>query len=292
MIRKIVKITGIVLAGLFLLTAVFYLVAYQDIQERINKVYDINPEPITVHYDTTSIQLGTRLAIAKGCTGCHSADLGGRIFIDDAHKLGYFVASNLTSGKGGLPEGYGYRDWVLAIKHGIRRNGKPLFIMPSHEFNSLTERDMGAIIAYASNLPAINREFEKSQLGPLGTVLTYLNKIPLLPAEKIDHSRKMVKQVKAEVSADYGKYLSATCQGCHRPNMKGGEPLAPGFPPVPDISSTGHPGSWTHDQFVTTIRTGKTPEGKPLDPKEMPWKSASAFTDDELTAIHLYLNSL
>ena len=54
-----------------------------------------------------------------------------------------------------------------------------------------------------------------------------------------------------------------------------------------DISATGHPGKWQPEGFITALRTGKTPEGKQLS-DAMPWKFLT-FTDDELKAIHLYL---
>jgi len=74
--------------------------------------------------------------------------------------------------------------------------------------------------------------------------------------------------------------------------MKGGEPVAPGYPMVADITSTGHPGKWTDEQFIKTLRTGVTPEGKVLKPEEMPWRMTKELTDLELKALHLYLNSL
>ena len=114
----------------------------------------------------------------------------------------------------------------------------------------------------------------------------------MFPAEMIDHERPLIKEVKAEVSIDFGKYLSTSCQGCHRENMKGGEPVAPGYPVVADISSTGNPGKWTDEQFIHTLRTGVTPEGKVLKPEEMPWTMAKEFNDIELKALHLYLNSM
>lgn len=64
--------------------------------------------------------------------------------------------------------------------------------------------------------------------------------------------------------------------------MKGGEPVAPGFPQVADISYSGNPRKWTDDQFINTLRTGVTPEGKTLKPSEMPWAMAMEFTDLEL----------
>jgi hypothetical protein len=74
--------------------------------------------------------------------------------------------------------------------------------------------------------------------------------------------------------------------------MQGGDPVAPGFPPVANISSSGNPGKWTTEQFMSTLRTGVTPEGKHLKPEEMPWPMTKAYTDTELKALHLYLKSL
>jgi len=123
-------------------------------------------------------------------------------------------------------------------------------------------------------------------------ILTELDKLPLLPAEQINHERMLVKEIKAEVSVDYGKYLSTACQGCHRENMKGGEPIAPGFPVVADITTSGNPGKWTEEQFIAALRTGKTPEGKMLKPEEMPWNMTKVYTDLELKALYRYLHSL
>ena len=40
-------------------------------------------------------------------------------------------------------------DWVRTVRHGIKRNGKPVVIMPSVDDNRFTDVDMGAVIAYA-----------------------------------------------------------------------------------------------------------------------------------------------
>ncbi|HEY9488654.1 MAG TPA: c-type cytochrome, partial [Chryseosolibacter sp.] len=249
------------------------------------------PQHLTLPTDSATITYGKRLTTTKGCNDCHGPDLGGKVFIDDP-ALGFLVAGNLTKGQGGLPADYGVAGWVLALKHGIARNGKPLLFMPSHEYTMLTQRDMSAIIAYCEQVPAVDRELPESSVGPLGRVLTDIGKLPLLPAEMIDHSRTLEADVKSEVSATYGRYLSIACQGCHRPNMKGGEPVAPGFPQVADISSTGKVGKWTPEQFMQTLRTGKTPEGKILNPTEMPWTMTRAYTDVELRALHMYLKSI
>jgi mono/diheme cytochrome c family protein len=292
MIKKIIKISALALGGIILLAAGFLTKSYFSVEARRNTHYKVDAQSISIQKDSAMLALGARLIKAKGCTECHGDDLGGKIFIDDP-ALGHLIASNLTKGKGGLPQDYASQDWVLALKHGIRRDEKPLLFMPAHEFTFLSEADMGAIIGYTTTLPNVDREFpEGNHLGPLGYILTDIGKLPMFPAEMIDHNRALVKEVKAEISIEFGKYLSTSCQGCHRENMKGGDPVAPGFPVVADISATGNPGKWSDEQFINTLRTGVTPEGKVLKPSEMPWPMAKEFTDVELKALHLYLNSL
>jgi mono/diheme cytochrome c family protein len=291
MFKKILKIAGIVLGVVVCILAGLYTKIYFNIKERMNREYAVVPEAIQIHNDSATLELGGRLIKAKGCTDCHGDDMAGKVFIDDP-MLGLLIARNLTKGKGGLPQDHNTTDWVLALKHGIRRDRKPLLFMPAHEYAHLTEEDMGAIIVYCSTLPRVDRELPANDLGPLAKILTHFDKLPLFPAEMIDHERPLVKTVKAEVTVEYGKYLSVACQGCHRGNLKGGEPVAPGFPVVADISSSGHPGQWTDEQFINTLRTGVTPEGKVLKPSEMPWTMTKEFTDVELKALHLYLKSI
>jgi cytochrome c2 len=291
MLKKISKIIGIVLGSVVLLALSYYAKVCFSVGNRLDTTYDVALQNVKVPTDTASYALGGRLIKAKGCTDCHSSDMGGKVFIDDP-ALGHVIARNLTKGKGGLPKDFSHADWVLALKHGLDRTHKPLMIMPADEYTHLSERDMGAIIAYCSQLPKVDRELPESSVGPLGKVLTDLGKLSLIPAERIDHQLILVKDVTPSVSVAYGEYVATACQGCHRKNMKGGDPIAPGFPVVADISSTGHPASWTDDQFIQTLRSGTTPEGKVLDPKDMPWTMTKEFTDIELKALHLYLKSI
>lgn len=60
----------------------------------------------------------------------------------------------------------------------------------------------------------------------------------------------------------------------------------------PNLTPGGELVAWTEEDFINTIRTGRTPGGHDLDPEFMPWKEYRNFTDDELKAIWLYLQSL
>jgi len=49
---------------------------------------------------------------------------------------------------------------------------------------------------------------------------------------------------------------------------------------------------WALEDFMRTMRTGLTPEGKTLDVEAMPWDRFLFMTDEELEAIYQYLRSL
>ena len=50
-------------------------------------------------------------------------------------------------------------------------------------------------------------------------------------------------------------------------------------------------GAWTEKTFIKTLRTGKTPGGRPLLPP-MPWESIQQASDKDLKAMFAYLMSL
>lgn len=280
-----------VLGAIVSMFILFYGYVYFDINRRAEKSYDVAVKTIDIKYDSATLALGQRLVNTRACSECHGKDLGGATLNDDA-LIGKLVSKNITKGKGGLPPDFGVSDWVRAMKHGLTREGKPLYLMPSHELSLLAESDMAAIIAYCSQLPPVDRVPGEFTLGPLGYILSEFGLIPLLPAEFTDHNRELKKDVKREVSAAYGEYLSTICINCHGANLKGGKSPVPGGKYVADITATGNPGKWSHEEFITALHTGVTPEGKTLIPSEMPWTITKSYTEDELTALHMYLQTL
>ncbi|NJD61289.1 MAG: diheme cytochrome c-553 [Deltaproteobacteria bacterium] len=50
-------------------------------------------------------------------------------------------------------------------------------------------------------------------------------------------------------------------------------------------------GGWTEAAFIKSIRTGRTPGGRPLLPP-MPWQFIGRMTDRDLKAIYAYLKSI
>lgn len=291
MLKKILKITFIVLGSIVLLLATFYAFIHFNIEGRMNKTYpEFEAESFPIPSDSATLALGAHLSVIKGCQDCHGADLAGRVMIDDP-ALGQIVSANLTRGKGGIAGDYTDEDWVRALRHGVAKDHTPLLVMPSEETTHLTQQDLAALIAYCKSVPAVDQELPASVVRPVGRVLTYFDKLPLLSVERIDHAQKAVASINKTVSTEYGKYLSVSCTGCHQPNFKGGAPILPGSPQVADLTSTGNVGRWTEEQFVQALRTGKTPEGKQLQNEFMPWQMTAQYTDEELRSLYLFLKN-
>ncbi|GAB2601576.1 c-type cytochrome [Spirosoma areae] len=291
MLKKILVWTGIILGSLVVLLLIFYTVAYFQTESRANKVYAVNLQTLAIPNDSASYQLGQHIAGIRGCLECHTSTLRGQVFSDEKSPLGILYASNLTKGKGGID--YTDQDWIRALRHGLNKANKPLWFMPSHDVSSrLSNREMGALIYFLKSQPPVDQSHPPKAFKPLGRILTFLGEFPMFPAEMIDHSAIPVDEVQVAVNSTYGHYLATSCMGCHGTNLKGGPGHGENEPDIPDLSSTGKVGKWSADEFVATIRTGKTPEKRSLS-DAMPWKYfAKTYKDDELKAIYLYMHDV
>jgi cytochrome c553 len=291
--KKFFKWTGIVIGSIILILVAAFAIIYFSVESRFNKDYQVAVAPLAIPSDSASISLGAHVAAIKGCTDCHGKDFGGNVVIDDP-GLGLVPAPNITMGKGGLSSRHGQftdEDFIRAIRHGVGKNGKTLKLMPSYEYNPLSKKDLTALIAYVKSRPAVDKEMPAISLKPVAYVLTQLDKIPMVVADKINHTQPITEEVHPEVTVTYGKYLAVSCTGCHRDNFRGGDAIIPGSPNVPNITGTGSLAKWTESQFIQTLRTGVTPDGRKLDPKFMPWPMAKEFTETEIKSLYLFLKA-
>lgn len=288
---KLIKTLGL---GLITVVVLLLAVVYGVSEARLRKTYDVAAAPgLHVTKDPAQIARGKHLATAVAkCTDCHTQDLGGKKFIDGG-PLGTIYASNLTSGRGGTLARYTDAQLDAAIRHGIRPDGRGIMIMPSDEYQGLSNEDVSAIIAYLRSLPPVDREQGTSHLGPLGRALFTANQLPLLPAERIDHTLATKPAPPAGPTREYGQYLVNVggCRGCHGPNLVGGPSPEPGAPAAANITPAGPIGQWSEADFIRAIRTGTRPDGSKLK-DFMPWRSMTGHTEDELHAIWLYLRTV
>lgn len=315
--KKLLKWVG----GTFLLFVFVGLVGiYISAQKRLTKVYEIPDEYVPISMDDATISRGKHIFQFRGCQACHSTGnytatseefgmqahlelptqdvplMEGNVYMDDP-SIGKVIASNLTSGNGGVGSIYTDVGWVKAIRHGVRMDGTPLLFMPSTEFYYLSDEDLGAVISYIKVAQPVDNILPKSSLSFLGrTVMTLTPQITFIPAELIPHDAPRPVAPRVGVTPEYGAYLTYSCKVCHGVTMSGGR--IPGFPASwpPALNLTWGEGSalpsWDEDGFLATMRTGITPEGIQLRSAYMPWTSYQYMDDDELRAVWAYLKSL
>ena len=179
------------------------------------------------------------------------------------------------------------------LRHGVRPNGKSvLSMMPARFYAGLSDEDLGAVIAYVRSVPAVDNPLPSTQPTVVGTVILGVMAAGDMPAEKIDHTAPRPTRLEPALTADYGRYLATIggCPECHGENLAGGQ-VDPSAPFGPNLTPGGELGQWSEADFISAIRTGIEPEGRPISPF-MPWETYRNMTDEELQAIWLYLQSL
>jgi mono/diheme cytochrome c family protein len=258
---------------------------------RMNKRYEVVARPVPVPADSAGIARGRHIAVAIGkCTGCHGQDFSGALLGENL-LFGRLVASNLTTGKGGVAARYDDAHLARAIRHALRHDGTPLRVMPSEAFQYLADDDVGALVAYIRSLPPIDRELPTTRVGPLPRILSLLTPFPLIPARVVDHARVPPASMPEAPTPAYGKYLADVggCTVCHGPGLSGGG-MGPDKP-ASNLTPAGI-GTWTEADFVRALREGKRPVGADIDSLSMPWPEVGKMTDAEIHAVWLFLKSV
>jgi mono/diheme cytochrome c family protein len=291
--KKFLKWFGIVLGGLVGVVVLGGVVLFALANARLNKIYSIDPAPVVLPTDAAAVERGAYL-VKSGCTGCHGENLAGKVLMDDP-PIGYIPASNLTAGAGGIGGSYADQDWVRAIRHGVDPQGKALMIMPSSASWHYSDEDLGAIIAYLKSVEPVDHQMGARQTKFVGGVLMQIGAFgDVFAAELIDHQAPRPAVPERGATAAYGEYLVKTgdCSACHGPDLGGYQSPEPGAPYAPNITPGGVVGIWSAGDFIQTMRTGVSPYGRELDPAFMPWVEYGRKTDEDLTAMFLYLQTL
>jgi mono/diheme cytochrome c family protein len=291
--KKVLKWIVIVIGGLVAVVAVAAIGLSFSATTRLNKTYTVQPAPLVISEDAAAIERGAYIYNTT-CAGCHGDNLAGTPFFNDP-ALGSIPAPNLTAGAGGIGDAFSDTDWVRAIRHGIDPQGKPLMVMPSLAFWHFNDQDLGAVIAYIKSVPPVNNDLGQKALKPVGRILLSVGAFgDVLAAEVLEHNAPRPSAPPQAVTADYGQYLVDTldCRSCHAANLAGGQSSEPGAPPSPDLTPAGTLSIWSDADFIQTMRTGTTPYSRQLDPAFMPYEVYGRLTDEDLTAIFLYLQSL
>lgn len=285
--RSVIKWAGRIIGGLVVLLVILGGIIYMVGSSNVKKTYTVETADLTIPTDSASIAHGKRLTEVNGCIDCHGENLAGKVFVDAPPFL--VSAANLTPGKGGVGATYTAEDFDRAIRHGVKKNGRPVVIMPSAAFHKLSDGDAASLIAYLQTVPAVDNDLPQSQMRFLGTMLAS-GPIDLEFEVRTEPARSEPAPPVAP-TAEYGEYIaSVTCAYCHGEDLQGLEtPPMPDSPPSPNLAGAG---KWPLNVFKATLKTGVKPNGDSLNVVAMPISLTKHFSDAELDGLHAYLGSL
>lgn len=203
---------------------------------------------------------------------------------------------------------------VRLLREGIKKNGRPVFIMPAERFNGLSDDDVLSVVAYLRSLPPVNNKVPDHQPSLVAKALFAFGVIKAQP-EVVG----AIQTPPRDITVKWGKYLTAhasLCMDCHSPvdintgqfykdslltggnfpfGKKGpGQPEdAPAFAFGRNLTSDPELGigSWTEEQFLLAVRTGMRPDSTVLT-NHMPYAYIGLWPEDDLKAVFLYLKSV
>lgn len=309
--KKVLKLTVYVLAAVVLIIAV--VIAY--LRFALPNVGE--PTELQVNITPQKVERGKYLAYhVMMCADCHSERdfslfsgppfpgtefAGGDVFDHAMGFPGKFTSSNITpSGIGDWTDGELFR----LITTGVKRDGNPIFpVMPYHKFGQMDREDIEAVIAYIRTLDPVETDHAESKPDfPINIIMRTMPKKAGLT----------VKPPKSDIVA-YGKYMvnASACFDCHT-NFSKGKFVGPEggggrefqFPDgsivrAPNITphETGIK-HFTKESFVERFKMYANPDEElpKVNPGEfqtiMPWYMYSGMTEEDLSAIYAYLQTL
>lgn len=290
--NKLLKWLAIVIGLAVLFVAGVALAGLLQAQSKMARRIDVAIAPLALPTEMAALERGRYLFSSRGCAECHGADGAGRKVIDSGGLL--VVAPHIAPGPGAATAAYRVEDWVRAIRHGLKPDGRPLMIMPSEDYNRLTDADVGALVAYARQLPAVRGEVAVIQLPPPVRVFYGLGLIKDAAA-KIDHSLPPSAPVPEGPTVEHGRYVAQMCVGCHGEGYGGGK--IPGGPPDWPAAANLTPGRGTAmahyagvEAFMAMMKSGKRPDGSAI--AVMPFASLSLLSEVDLRGLHAFLQTL
>ena len=289
--KKWIRWAGGIVAGAVVLVVGAAVVGYQLGERKQARRVDIAVKPVPYATDAQALERGKYLFESRGCVDCHGKNGGGREFVNDGNGL-RLAGPNITPG--GVTAEYKPEDWVRTVRHGVKRNGQPLMIMPSEDYNRFTDVDLAALVAYVRTLPPAQGGAAVIEL-PLPVRVLYGFGAIKDAAQKIDHSLPPAQPVPVAVNAQHGAYVANMCLGCHGEHLSGGK--IPGGPPDWPPAANLTPGENSAlarykdaGTFVAMLRSGKRPDGTPI--KVMPFESLSKINDVDAQALYEYLKTV
>lgn len=183
-----------------------------------SRTTDSNPN-INLH-DTALIERGAYIAHTADCIACHTVPNGAPFAGGLAMQtpIGAVFSTNITPDKEHGIGAYSFADFDSAIRHGIRKDGTPLYpAMPYPSYAIMPEEDIEALYAYfMAEVKPVAQENADSTIPPIANWRWPLAYWQLFFSPK----RQFVANPKLDDIANRGAYLvegPGHCGACHTP---------------------------------------------------------------------------
>ena len=190
-----------------------------------------------------ALKHGERMSWMLGCKGCHGENLQGTNVTADVPNLGDMNAPNLTL----LLANYSDADLDKVVRHGVPKDGREFWFMPSETFQYVSDADFAALITYLRTVKPGGKPMPPIRKGP-----KFLDDVA---KGAYTNAPGMIKRFQASQPADLGeshalgRYIAmTTCTECHNSELQGYE----GFSPNLDLA-----GAYSADELTTLLTTGK-----------------------------------
>lgn len=278
--RRLLRWMGIAVATLVALMLVAYGAVYALSERTLRRTYKVPAVTLTIPTDPESIQEGRRLATVRGCNDCHGKSLEGAVLFDDP-KIARIVAPNLTA----AVRHYSEAQLAVIIRNGIRPDGRSVMVMPADAFNTMTDADLGRVIAFLRSMPPVPGPAPDVVLGPLGRVGLVTGKFKTI-AQSISDATPPAEAANQE--ARFGRYLARTiCAECHGSNLRGDS--NPDFT-SPDLRVVA---AYSPEAFARLLRAGVAIGDRKLGVMGARARNGlSQLTDSEISALYGYLHAM
>jgi mono/diheme cytochrome c family protein len=281
------------LGALVVLAAAALFAGDQLARHKMQRKVEVPVTAVAFRDDAAAVERGRYLFASRGCVDCHGAKGNGALFLDDGKGM-RIAGPHIAPGAGSVVAGYGPADWERTIRHGVTPQGRALMVMPSEDYNRLTDDDLASLVAYVRHMAPADGSPAVLDL-PLPLRVLYGFGLIQDAAAKIDHTRPPERPVADDVSVAHGAYVATMCLGCHGARLEGGK--IPGGPPDWPPAARLAPGAGSvmpryadAEAFARLFKTGKRPDGSAV--QVMPFGSLREMNDTDVRALHLYLKSL
>ena len=300
---------------------------YLYIEASWDKKYDWPAPALKSSTDSTVIARGAYLVNGPAhCVSCHVSGFADMVAADSGKvvalqggvgfpmgPLGVMYSRNLTPDKTTGIGRYTDEQIFRMMRHGIRPNdlaSLPL-MMP---FWDMADEDLVAVVSYLRSLQPVENAVPEPEWTFMGKVVR-----TFAPTFKpIKDPTPPASAPPMAPTVERGEYLArfvCNCVGCHTardpmtyeatgPEFAGGMEFEP-WPALhkylnmdttiwfrtPNLTPSPTTSVWaklkTKEEFIARFREGRTVPASPMD-----WGPFSRMTDEDLTAIYMYLQSL